>query len=517
MPDIRTLIITPPLYGTWHALTKRVLTGADGTAILPAENWVHRLNLDPRFRVAAGFGTRVIQDQQEQFMEAAWSQVGKLVEARRRIRLGQFALQVSQVWFDRHLAPTLAVNPQQTLMLVAPLNKRIVAGGATVHHAFTEALLQPTMTSAAFRRVNRPRGRLVNSLPFGAALPAAQLLARVNAGSVAAALPKATPLGLVTREWAARDALPKDAPAAVIDSLLSRPSVTAARPLTAARPPIAGALVAAHGGRRMEAWQTAVLGADALREVHMTVAAIDRLPAVSNFAISDPGTATTEPFTPRPGTDSVEAARFKQGLRDEFELIQASAVAGARPVRKAIDLAATAIATLTALQPKRTIPARVRAGIRLPPRIGQENGPDFVEPMAYPVIDLPMYEPLKNVSAELFLPNINLIAHNIDHVDGDEPDASSSRTWWASTTSSRASSCGGSSRPTSAAATFRQFWDVRGCLDTEDLADEERRRSCATFHRCTRGRPRRSWARTTTASRAARTRTSSCSWSAASC
>ena len=32
--------------------------------------------------------------------------------------------------------------------------------------------------------------------------------------------------------------------------------------------------------------------------------------------------------------------------------------------------------------------------------------------MAYPVIDLPMYEPLKNLSSELFLPNINLIEHN---------------------------------------------------------------------------------------------------------
>ena len=32
--------------------------------------------------------------------------------------------------------------------------------------------------------------------------------------------------------------------------------------------------------------------------------------------------------------------------------------------------------------------------------------------MAYPVIDMPMYEPLKNLSSELFLPNINLIEPN---------------------------------------------------------------------------------------------------------
>ena len=87
-------IITPPLYGTWHALTKRVLTERDGTPIAPNDNWVHRLNLDPRFRVAAGIGTRVIQDQQEKFMDAAWEQIGKVLEAQRRIRLGQFGLLV---------------------------------------------------------------------------------------------------------------------------------------------------------------------------------------------------------------------------------------------------------------------------------------------------------------------------------------------------------------------------------------------------------------------------------------
>jgi hypothetical protein len=95
-------IITPPLYGTWHALMKRVLTNADGTPNLPAETWVHRLNLDPRFRVPAGFGTRVVQDQQEAFMDAAWSQIGKVLEAQRRIRAGQFALRL-RIWFDRHL------------------------------------------------------------------------------------------------------------------------------------------------------------------------------------------------------------------------------------------------------------------------------------------------------------------------------------------------------------------------------------------------------------------------------
>ena len=35
------------------------------TTLPNADNWVHELNLDPRFRVPAGFGTKVVQNEQE--------------------------------------------------------------------------------------------------------------------------------------------------------------------------------------------------------------------------------------------------------------------------------------------------------------------------------------------------------------------------------------------------------------------------------------------------------------------
>ena len=55
-PDDPDPLITPPLYGRWHALTSRLLTNPDGTPIDPDDNWVHELNLDPRFRVPAARG-----------------------------------------------------------------------------------------------------------------------------------------------------------------------------------------------------------------------------------------------------------------------------------------------------------------------------------------------------------------------------------------------------------------------------------------------------------------------------
>ena len=84
-------VITPPIYGRWHALTERLLTERDGSDAPNRTNWVHDLNLDPRWRTAAGFGTKVVQDNQETYMEAAWEQIGDVLEANRRIRQAQLA------------------------------------------------------------------------------------------------------------------------------------------------------------------------------------------------------------------------------------------------------------------------------------------------------------------------------------------------------------------------------------------------------------------------------------------
>jgi len=477
-------IVTPPLYGTWHALTKRVLTNADGTAIPDNQNWVHRLNIDPRFRVPAGFGTRVIQDQQEKFMDAAWEQVGKVLEAQRRIRLGQFSLQASQIWFDRHLMPMLAVSQQRTLLMIAPVNKRILASPTTIHHALGESFVQPAMVSAALRRIIRPRGRLIKSLPFDATRKSDQLIARVNAGEVNAAPPKVTPPGVYTYEQAAGQVYPGDAPAWILDWLKQFPQLPLVVLLIAillalllffiAGPALGvilgGALIAfgVFAYRKLTEWRDAVAVSNTIAESNQTPEAIDALPGVSNFTITNPGVA----FVPQPGADSVEAARFKAALRETYQLVQVSAQAGAIPVRRPIDLAHIATAGLDALQPTRTIPRRVLAGIFVPPRIRDENPATFVEPMAYPVIDLPMYEPLKNLSSELFLPNLNLIAQNSitlletnqrfieSYMVGLNHEFARELLWREYPTDSRGS-------------TFRQFWDVSGFFNQENLSDED--------------------------------------------
>ena len=318
-------IVAPPLYGRWHALVQRVLRDPGGTLILPEETWVSRLNLDPRFRVAGGLGTRVVQDRQEAYMQAAWEQVGAVLEAQRRIRLGQLGVRVSQVWHERYLAPTVGLGVQRALSLVAPVTRRLVAGGVTVRHAMAQAYVQPTMTTAALRRIARPGARLVRGLPFDVARPIGALLDRVNRREVSAAPPKVAPPGVLTDDEAAALARPAGPPisplwtligALVLAVLLFVVAVVVGGALGVAAA-VLGLLVAVAGlvGYRILARRRlAVVAADSIRGDHQTVAAVDALPGAAGFVIADLGQSVPV----HAGADSPEAARLKSALRDAF-------------------------------------------------------------------------------------------------------------------------------------------------------------------------------------------------------
>jgi len=71
-------IVVPPTYGQWHN-GLRILNGN-------SQNWIHKLNLHPSNRAAAGLGVQVVQKYQEKFMEIAWEQIGEINEANQKIR-----------------------------------------------------------------------------------------------------------------------------------------------------------------------------------------------------------------------------------------------------------------------------------------------------------------------------------------------------------------------------------------------------------------------------------------------
>jgi hypothetical protein len=234
--------------------------------------------------------------------------------------------------------------------------------------------------------------------------------------------------------------------------------------------------------RRLDAWRAALAASDVIGNTDPRPESVATLPTVSNFAIT-PAAAGIR-FVPRGGPDSIEATRFKSALRDAFERWHVSATAGRPPQRGSLDLARVAVDAVIAVDPTQTIPRRVAAGISLPTRIRAEIGAAFVEPMAYPVIDQPMYEPLKDRSADLFLPNINLIEMNsITLLETNQPfieaymvglnhEFARELLWREYPTDQRGS-------------TFRQFWDVSTFFNAGNLDDEtlkERLRDIPPLH-----------------------------------
>lgn len=474
-------LITPPLYGTWHALTKRLLRQRDGSDASPKDNWVHELNLDPRYRVAAGFGTGVIQKNQETYMDAAWAQIGSILEANHRIRLAQLAMELSLAWHSRQFVPLASADPAKMLTLTAPLHKRVVTDGYTVRYTMTKSHVQPAMTSAVMRRTTRPRGRLMRALPFTPEIRPDNLIARVNAGLVSAAPPKVTPPGVVTMDEVADQVLPKGVPEFVIRWLrehrffrwlvlliaLLLLLIGILVGLPAGWPALAGAVICGWLFWLLSQWQSKIAKSDQLRDDNQSPGAIADLPKSPDFTISD----SSAPVIPHFGAgDSVTAIRFKDALVASRTMVEAATAAGVTAPRTSLDLPALGKVLVTAIDPVKTIPGQIWREITIPDRI-RLNMPDtFVEAMAYPVIDTPMYKPLVD-PAELFLPNINLIAQNSvtllesnqkfieSYMVGLNHEFGRELLWREFPTDQRPS-------------TFRQFWDVSGVFTNSNLDNE---------------------------------------------
>ena len=419
-------LITPPIYGQWHALTNRLMVNADGTPAAHTGNWVHELNLDPRFRVAAGFGTQVVQENQETLMDAAWNQIGKVLEGNRRIRLGHLAEAASFSWHNRVFVPLAAQQPAKMLMLTMPVQKRVLSQGVTVYSTVASSTVATTVLSAPMRRAFRPGGRLQKRLPFNDQIRPIDLVTRLNAGEIVLAPPKTVPAAVPTLDQAANTVTPGNVPGWLRDWLgkykwlpwvaiglavlivLLLLLLHASGVWLAVGGAIAAGLV--YLWRVLTTWQKQEVAADAAKEENQTPEVVNSMPKSPDFRLSKPG----ESFSPKRGLqDSAEAVRFKSAIA-EFNglLVESASVAPKQPVRSPLAIGKVAQQMAAELAPSKTIPVRILNSVVIPDRIRAILVELFDDVMAYPVFDKPMYEPLSEISSELFLPNIHLIEPN---------------------------------------------------------------------------------------------------------
>ena len=415
-------VITPPLYGRWHAAVDRLLVKADGSAVENPGNWIQELNLDPRFRVGASAGTKVIQKDQEEFMRAAWSQVGDVIEANRKLRLSQFARQISNNWFERRFL-SAASSDDRFLRLSRPVHRRVLDGGKTLRSAFEKSLLTTSLMSSTATRLMRPGGRLARHLGGGRGINRDQLLMNLNVGKLLSAPKKTAPRGVLSLTRIVAEDIKK----LMSDDNFPRNRIEDA--LLASR-------LLSGGTRKLEEF-------DGLRRPDL-------------LEVTDPD--SKRPSEPRGSRE--EAVRIHEAAREWQNLVGASRDASERAEPLQINIASAKSALADALHPLKTIRARTLHTLAIPPRISAALEEQFDEILHHPVIDTPMYKPLEQLSKEFFLPNLNLIPpDSITLVETNQPfiesymvglnhEFSRELLWREYPTDQRAS-------------VFRQFWDVK--------------------------------------------------------
>ncbi|MCB9308260.1 MAG: hypothetical protein H6565_16815 [Lewinellaceae bacterium] len=474
-------LITPPLYGRWHAAVDRMLTKADGTPQPNSKNWIHELNLDPRFRVPAGFGTKVIQEKQEEYMNAAWEQVGDVVKANHFIRFAQLSAEALFQWHSKQIQPLSLQAPDTLLMLSAPVQKRLLVQNTTVFHQLKMGVVPPVAVSAQLRKITRPRSRAVVKLPFEKNnVQPVQMIGRLNSGEIVAAPPKVTPPAIRTEEVLNEQTTPQPKPEWLADLLRKYnwlPMLTLALAvllliLLLLFMPSGFLMVlglAAVGGLaylyvRMNAILRALAQPPVFEESAQTPEQVERAPKSPDFRIVEP----EDRFRPASGgTDSAEATRFKVALKELYAVDIAARDAAFEPPKQTLDLPLIAAQTAINLHPDKTVPKLLLDRIFLPDRFRIRFVPElFDQIMEYPKFDIPMYEPLVKLSDEYFLPNINLIEQNSitlletnqkfieSYMVGINHEMSRELLWREYPTDQRGSY-------------FRQFWDVSAYLPEE--------------------------------------------------
>ena len=86
------------------------------------QHWLDGLSLQPRYRLAAGWGAEVVRQNQDEFMQAAWEQVGDVLAAERAFSLARLSRDVLKRVEARHLAK---LSPERLLAVMAPARARI--------------------------------------------------------------------------------------------------------------------------------------------------------------------------------------------------------------------------------------------------------------------------------------------------------------------------------------------------------------------------------------------------------
>jgi hypothetical protein len=216
--DGRRLEVRPPMVGGWHAQQHQVFRAGVGPASAPklGGHWLADLNLNPRYRGAAGYGAEVVRKNQEDYVDACWDQIGDILDAEMKFNLTRLAIEALGALKRKHYD---VLPPDRLLQLFGPALPRIEAFGnaaqtyringqvASIGGRLARSSMPVAIVDAAMRRVASPANRSLRMAArltgATAALPAlvssyVTTMARATKKSAAFSVNAFTPDGVVS-------------------------------------------------------------------------------------------------------------------------------------------------------------------------------------------------------------------------------------------------------------------------------------------------------------------------------
>ena len=471
-------MISVPIYGSNHAKQ----TATDVVLLdITKSNWVNDLNRDPRTRVMGGIGTTVIQNNQENYMRQAWSQVDGVIAANKIITSGVFIMKVALQSMKKNFSN---LAPEKLLLISKPVLSRILGSPTTLYQQIKTSPLVPAAFSGSMRRLLRPKGKLIRKLSASKTFQFSQLIQGINSKKISAAPLNILPVGLPntqtiaefisnsasvsgdTKSWLSSNR--NWLLALVLIILIVLAVMTGSFWLFGILAAVAVAGYSFLGSKSITV-STPTEASTILTNPAEALKSISELPPqpVFTYRVVDETTTPAATLTAA-GADSVEAANYRSAAID---LDKRMALQPPVVEKIAFDLNNAVAKISEAIHPHASFPLRMRAQILFPAYIPLADPEKIIPVMAYPDFEDPMYKKLTDISQEFLMPNIKLVPPNTISLVETNPKFIES--YMIGLNHEMGRELLWREYPTDEMGSyFRQFWDVKGLIEPSDTKSE---------------------------------------------
>jgi len=110
-------LISIPVYGRYFQKTNTIELPRSNGKWEGEQKWINETNLDRRYRIPAAFGTNIVQENQEEYMQECWEQAGEIREANENLRMSRTSNHVSANIKERHIDP---LNDERFTLITHP-------------------------------------------------------------------------------------------------------------------------------------------------------------------------------------------------------------------------------------------------------------------------------------------------------------------------------------------------------------------------------------------------------------